>query len=125
MEPFLKWPGGKRWLAASLSSVIRELLTNTYYEPFLGGAAMFFELNPRSAVLSDINSTLINVYRQVGTDPGAVVREIKSIPVNALTYHRIRRMRTSKQLKSAVNFLYLNRTAWGGIYRVNADGVFN
>lgn len=63
--PFLKWPGGKRWLVPTLLTTIRQTEFNTYYEPFLGGGAFFFALNPTRAVLSDINTDLINTYRQV------------------------------------------------------------
>ncbi len=60
--PFLKWPGGKRWAAPHIVEIIRKYLTGTYYEPFLGGGAVFFHLRPERAVLSDINDDLINTY---------------------------------------------------------------
>jgi DNA adenine methylase len=123
--PFLKWPGGKRWLSRDLAELIRPLLRGTYFEPFLGGAAVFFELQPQRAVLSDINADLVDVYRHVKADPSRVLREVRKLRVNKQTYERVRRHKSNDPVKRAADFLYLNRTAWGGIYRLNADGKFN
>jgi len=71
--PFLKWPGGKRWLAPQLTKLIRPHLSGTYFEPFLGGGAVFFSLKPERAILSDINEDLVNVYTQVQANHEAVI----------------------------------------------------
>jgi DNA adenine methylase len=123
--PFLKWPGGKRWLAVDLAKMIRPFLSGVYYEPFLGGGATFFELMPRRAVLSDINTDLVNVYLQVRKNHESVLERLRGIRVEASVYNEIRARRSRNQLQRAVDFLYLNRTAWGGIYRLNSTGRFN
>lgn len=123
--PFLKWPGGKRWASPRIAALIRERLTKTYFEPFLGGGAVFFELRPRLAVLSDINAELINAYLQVRDSPRELIRQIKRLPVSKNVYDRLRLAEPKDPIRRAVRFLYLNRTAFGGIYRLNLDGKFN
>ena len=123
--PFLKWPGGKRWLAPTLLTTIRRSEFRTYYEPFLGGAALFFALKPGHSVLSDINHDLINTYRQVKYHPSDLIRRLQTIPVNKRTYDSQRKHLPHRALDRAVRFLYLNRTAFGGMYRLNQTGKFN
>lgn len=124
-EPFLKWPGGKRWVASTIADLIRPRLSGTYYEPFLGGGAVFFALSPLTAVLSDINQDLINTYQIVKTDPEGVIRRVKSYPVSKKQYYVIRDSSYDDPLDQAARFLYLNRTAFGGMYRLNKAGKFN
>ena len=125
--PFLKWPGGKRWVASTIAAIIREResLKGIYYEPFLGGGAVFFTLRPHRAVLSDINTELINVYAMVQNQPDAVLHEIQALPVTQEDYYRIRAWEPEDPVLRAARFLYLNRTAFGGIYRLNRQGQFN
>jgi len=123
--PFLKWPGGKRWLAPQLTKLIRPHLSGTYFEPFLGGGAVFFSLKPERAILSDINEALVNVYTQVQANHEAVIKRLRGMSVSAHNYKKIRDLQTSNMIQRATNFLYLNRTAWGGIYRLNSSGRFN
>jgi DNA adenine methylase len=123
--PFLKWPGGKRWVASTIADLIRPRLSGTYYEPFLGGGAVFFELSPLTSVLSDINPDLINTYQMVQTDPEGVIRRVKSYPVSKNQYYSIRDNTYDDPLDQAARFLYLNRTAFGGMYRLNKAGKFN
>ena len=123
--PFLKWPGGKRWLAHDIVRMIQPELNGRYFEPFLGGGAVFFTLKPDRAVLSDINGDLINTYVQVRSHYKRLIEEIRKRPINAEEYNRIRARRLLNPLKRAADFLYLNRTAWGGMYRVNSEGKFN
>lgn len=125
VKPFLKWPGGKRWIAKTLASIIASKLKNQYYEPFLGGGAVFFSLCPREATLSDINYDLINVYMQVQTKFKEVIDGLKTLPVNKEMYYRIREDEPRDPIERAIRFLYLNRTAFGGIYRLNLQGKFN
>jgi DNA adenine methylase len=105
--------------------MIRARLTGTYYEPFLGGGSVFFALNPRRAVLSDINTDLINTYEAVRDRAGDLIRRIKRLKVNESVFRRMRDGDPKDPLERAVRFLYLNRTAFGGIYRVNLEGKFN
>jgi DNA adenine methylase len=125
VEPFLKWPGGKRWIARELTLHVASKLKSRYYEPFLGGGAVFFALQPRKATLSDINAELINVYRQVKKNPDELIEGIRSVPVSKEKYYFIRNEEPKDPLKRAIRFLYLNRTAFGGIYRLNSEGKFN
>lgn len=124
-KPFLKWPGGKRWLAKTIAGIIKPRLNRRYYEPFLGGGAVLFALRPRTATLSDINPELINVYRQVRDHPEKVLARLRRMPVTRDHYYKTRAKEPSCQIKRAAKLLYLNRTAFGGIYRLNRAGRFN
>lgn len=125
VRPFLKWPGGKRWLADRVALQVRSHLKGRYYEPFLGGGAVFFAVRPQRATLSDVNADLLNTYEMVRTDPGALVEAVKAIPVSAEDYRRVRESEPVEPLQRAARFLYLNRTAFGGMYRLNRNGKFN
>ena len=123
--PFLKWPGGKRWLTPTLLNHLRGQTFETYHEPFLGGGALFFALRPSRAVISDINGDLINVYRQVKYHPSSLVNGLQPLPVTKRTYESIRKWQPECVLDRAIRFLYLNRTAFAGMYRLNQNGQFN
>ena len=125
IDPFLKWPGGKRWIARELARYIVSRLKSHYYEPFLGGGAVFFALQPKKATLSDINAELINVYKQVQKNSEELIAGIMCLPVSKEKYDFIRNEELKDPLESAIRFLYLNRTAFGGIYRLNSKGKFN
>jgi DNA adenine methylase len=125
VKPFLKWPGGKRWLVPELIKIIEEYDYVTYREPFLGGGALFFALRPKQSVLSDINSDLINTYRQVKYKAPALIGQLRPLSINQATYDRLRGSCPTSPFQKAVRFLYLNRTAFGGMYRLNQQGEFN
>ena len=125
IEPFLKWPGGKRWLVPRLIDLIGDMAFDRYFEPFAGGAALFFALQPRNSILSDINADLINTYRQVKLCAPEVTRRLKKLSVDRDTYYSLRSQEPRNRIDRAVRFLYLNRTAFGGIYRLNRQGRFN
>jgi DNA adenine methylase len=125
VKPFLKWPGGKRWILPHIASLFRDRVFGTYFEPFLGGGAVFFGLAPRQAVLSDINSELITTYCQVRDAPNEVLDRLKDLAVDRATYYRLREWEPRSDLDKAVRFLYLNRTAFAGMYRLNQQGKFN
>lgn len=124
-EPFLRWAGGKRWLAPKIAPFIRPRISDTYYECFLGGGALFFEIEPTNAVLSDINTDLINAYRCVKTNPDEIINRLKNIEVNKKTYNIVRSNIPTEEIDKAVRFIYLNRTCYGGLYRTNGQGAFN
>jgi DNA adenine methylase len=124
-KPFLKWPGGKRWVAEKVAALIRPSLRGIYFEPFLGGGAVFFALRPSLAVLSDVNEELVNTYNQVRGQPQQLVEWLRQLPVTCEAYYWMRAARPRTDLMRAVRFLYLNRTAFGGLYRVNRNGDFN
>jgi len=126
MKPFLRWPGGKRWL----SSIITEIIGNfegSYIEPFLGSGAVLFDLEPSKGCLSDINKKLIDLYRQIRDDPHAFLREMNKHQRNhCFDYYYIERDRKRRLRRTqTAQFLYLNRTCFNGIYRVNKSGKFN
>jgi DNA adenine methylase len=125
IEPFLKWPGGKRWLTSYIISSLNGATHKRYFEPFLGGGALFFALRPPRAILSDVNTDLINTYEQVRSKPKQIITALKDVPVDADTYNRLRDDQPTKAFARAVRFLYLNRTAFAGMYRLNRLGGFN
>lgn len=125
LSPFLKWPGGKRWAAPIIASVVQRYLRGTYFEPFVGGGAVFFHLRPRSAVLGDLNADLVATYTVVRDHPNNLVCALQSLPVSAEQYYKLRAAQPRTPFRRAVRFLYLNRTAFGGLYRENRSGQFN
>lgn len=124
VPPFLKWPGGKRWLTNDIFAIAPTKF-NRYYEPFLGGAALFFGIQAWPATLSDVNEELINTYAQVRDNPEDVIDRLKSLVIDKKNFMRIRQSAPRKEITRAVRFIYLNRTAYNGIYRVNQNGKFN
>ena len=125
VTPFLKWPGGKRWLTRTIINTLSSRHFRTYYEPFVGGGAVFFALRPSNAVLTDINDDLINTYYHVKHYPSHLIARLKEIPVTRQSYYNLRENTTDNALERAVRFLFLNRTAFGGMYRLNKSGKFN
>ena len=125
VNPFLKWPGGKRWLARRLAPAVASVIGGRYIEPFLGGGALFFRLAPNSAILSDLNSSLINTYEQVRDNPDRLVALLKAMPVTKSFYYRVRARVPNTAIEQASRFLYLNRTGYRGLYRVNGRGRCN
>jgi DNA adenine methylase len=125
LKPFLKWPGGKRWAARYIADVIRIRLRNIYFEPFLGGGAVFFFLRPSVSLLSDVNPDLITTYEIVRDHPSKIMRRLRSLAVSGQEYYRMRANIPVGRLARAVRFLYLNRTCFAGMYRLNRNGIFN
>jgi DNA adenine methylase len=125
VTPFLRWAGGKRWLAPRLAPIFSSRLRGTYYEPFLGSGALFFVLAPDKAFLSDVNEELINSYKVVAGCPELVLEHLRSIPVDSRRYYKIRKDDPPGELARAVRFIYLNRTCYGGLHRTNRAGKFN
>lgn len=126
MDPFLKWAGGKRWLRSKLADANFEY-SGRYIEPFLGSGAVFFALEPKTALLSDLNSKLIETYCAIRSSPSLVRRYLREFSRNHSTefYYEIRGKIFRSQARRAAQFIYLNRTCWNGLYRVNKKGQFN
>lgn len=124
--PFLKWAGGKRWLAGGIHG-LNVLPSATYYEPFLGSGAMFFSLRPRTAVLSDRNAALIETYQALQSDWQKVEHALRNHARRHSSeyYYAVRSTRYRTPHTRAAQFIYLNRTCWNGLYRVNKNGWFN
>lgn len=124
--PLLKWAGGKRWLTSRIGA-LSPAKGGTYFEPFAGSAAMFFYSEPKKAVLSDKNEELIECYQAIKDEPGKVADALK---VHARLhsddyYYQVRAMKCRTPHGKAARFIYLNRTCWNGLYRVNLRGEFN
>jgi DNA adenine methylase len=122
--PFLKWAGSKRLLLPELIKHV-PLKFNKYYEPFLGGGALFFFIKPKRAFLSDTNAELINTYLQVRNNLNKLISCLKEMKFSKKEYMRIRALQTQDKIERAARFIFLNKTCWNGLYRVNMSGKFN
>ena len=126
IKPFIKWAGGKRWLVDNTQFKMPDF-DGRYIEPFLGGGAVFFHLSPARAILSDVNSRLIDTYQAIRSDWKSVEDELKRMhALHTKEFYYAERDRVRKALHTqAAQFLYLNRTCWNGLYRENLAGKFN
>lgn len=125
-SPFLKWAGGKRWLAPSIQEKI-GIIAGRYIEPFLGSGAVFFRLCPNTALLNDANTDLIDAYKAIRQDYKTVVKHLtRHHRLHSKEYYYQTRDYAPRCLfRRAAKFIYLNRTCWNGLYRVNLNGTFN
>lgn len=132
MKPFTKWTGGKRKLLPQLLALMPEHY-NTYYEPFVGGGALFFELAPENAVINDYNSELINAYRQIQESPVELLdllreherNNSKDYYLNIRSADRDERIINMTNVERAARLIYMLRVNFNGLYRVNAKNQFN
>lgn len=125
-KPFLRWAGSKRRLLPRLASYWDNGFSR-YIEPFMGSAALFFEINPSSAILSDMNSELVETFIAVRNHPRALYNRLLRFPMGKDAYYRIRQKDSSKltRLDRVARFIYLNRFCFNGLYRTNKKGQFN
>ncbi len=128
-RPFIKWAGGKRQILKHLTGSLVKF--KDYHEPFLGGGSLFFELHNRNLVsrayLYDYNSDLINTYNVIKSNVTELIVELKK-PVyknEKEAYYDIRSLEVEEAINKAARFIYLNKTAYNGLYRVNSKGKFN
>lgn len=126
VKPIIRWAGSKKKLVKKFS-VYWDASYERYIEPFAGSACLFLHLAPKTASLNDLNSELINAYREIAINPDEVYAELQKIPVDKTNYYRVRSMDLSgcKQTFLAARFLYLNRLCFNGLYRTNRRGDFN
>jgi DNA adenine methylase len=124
-RPFLKWAGGKQWLVPLADALLPSDFEGRYYEPFLGGGALFFALAPRRATLSDANAELISSYVALRDDADRTIRELRSYPHEKHFFETLRERRPRAPYTRAARLIYLNRTAFNGLYRVSRAGQFN
>lgn len=135
MQPFLKWAGGKRQLIPQIAPYVPNLDNITYYEPFLGAGAMLFHFKPSRAIVNDINSELINVYKVI-REPQHFEELIKLLKSHkeknsSEHFYEVRSWDRSEDyfhltsVEKAARFIYLNKTCYNGLYRVNSKGQFN
>lgn len=124
--PFLKWPGGKRWLVSEYSHLIPAAF-NTYIEPFLGSGSVYFHLQPKTALLGDVNPDVIAAFEGVKKRPNMVLKALLEHRQNHSKeyYYQVRSEVPRGLYARAARIIYLNRTCFNGIYRVNRRGEFN
>src|SRR5258705_7941680 len=130
VKPFLKWAGGKRQLLPK----IREYLPrkyNLYFEPFVGAGAVLFELQPQTALINDSNEELVNCYEIIKKQPYKLIATARAHPVNAKHFYCLRSqdrdpgLTTLTPVERAARIIYLNKTCFNGLFRVNSQGHFN
>jgi DNA adenine methylase len=132
-KPFLKWAGGKTQLLGELLTRIPYNIKNgrdadaTYFEPFLGGGSLFFALSPRRATLSDTNARLVKTYAAVKQNVEDVIRRLSTMENTQEFFNDVRSKPVDYYVYNAVAawFIYLNKTCFNGLYRVNREGKFN
>ncbi|HEY9632780.1 MAG TPA: DNA adenine methylase [Coleofasciculaceae cyanobacterium] len=133
LPPFLKWAGGKSKLIQQYQDYFPKQGFKTYYEPFLGGGSIFFYLQPNSAILTDINQELIETYCCVRDNIEDLIlllekHQIKHNSDKSEThnyYYSVRESTCNTPLERAARLIYLNKTCFNGLYRVNSKGKFN
>lgn len=130
VNPILKWVGGKRQLLPEIIELLPDKIT-TYYEPFLGGGALLFHLQPKKAFVNDINPELINLYTIIKESPKELIEDLKKHVNESEYFYEVRGLdRTEKYMmmsnvEKASRILYLNKTCYNGLFRVNSMGEFN
>jgi len=129
VRPLLKWAGGKRGLVERIQGLFPDSHPESaYHEPFMGGGAVFFSLEPERGSVNDINPRLMNFYRVVRDSPEELIELASGYTYEKEEYYRHRTRfneRPSDTVEDAALFLYLNKTAYNGLYRVNSKGEFN
>ncbi|WP_329367541.1 Dam family site-specific DNA-(adenine-N6)-methyltransferase [Streptomyces sp. NBC_00669] len=123
---FLKWAGGKTRYADQLVSIAPPF-TGRYFEPFMGSAAVFFELGPARASLSDANQELVICFQQVSHDPEKIMSLLDEMPNNREFFNDLRAQNSLElsDAERAARVIYLNKTGFRGLWRVNRKGMFN
>lgn len=126
LSPILKWPGGKRWLVGQSDNLFPESYQRLV-EPFAGGAAAFFTLKSGSTWLNDVNSDLIDTYKALAQEHDEVLRLLRTYhnKHSETFYYKMRSSKPRSLAGRAAKFIYLNRTCFNGLYRVNLKGEFN
>ncbi|HQS77530.1 MAG TPA: Dam family site-specific DNA-(adenine-N6)-methyltransferase, partial [Sulfurovum sp.] len=137
-KPFIKWVGGKRGLLSQIIPLIPKEFNN-YFEPFVGGGALFFELyslgllRDKKVYLFDINAELINAYNTVRNNPTELIKSLKKFQekhskefyYDIRAWDREENFLQRSDIERATRFIYLNKTCFNGLYRVNSNGYFN
>ncbi len=122
--PLLRWAGGKRRLLHQILPMVPPKFRR-YYEPFFGGGALFFALQPQFATLSDSNEELMLCYQQVRDSPEDVITALNNFPNTQHDYYRIRDQTPQLDAERAARIMYLTTLSFNGIYRINNSGRFN
>jgi DNA adenine methylase len=131
LRPFLKWAGGKRQLLPDIKNLLPVDAFNRYFEPFVGAGAVFFDLQLRNAIINDYNEELINCYRTIKDDPETLIKEVRKYPHTKEAFYTLRALDRTPEFASipkvqrAARIIYLNKTCFNGLFRVNSRGQFN
>ena len=135
IKPYLKWAGGKRQLLADIKKCFPKVMNSyTYYEPFIGAGAVFFGLQPKKAVINDSNEQLILTYNVIKENVDDLILLLKEYQknINEEYYYEIRNMdrdlikfKKLTNTEKAARLIFLNKTCFNGLYRVNSQGLFN
>lgn len=128
-KPFLKWAGGKRRVIPELMKYVPETF-DTYYEPFLGGGAFYFHLEPARAQINDVNVELIATYWQIRDGLKELLIELHDMErfyskMGEEYYYSVRESKPKLRVLQAAQFIFLNKTCFNGLYRVNKSSKFN
>ena len=135
ITPFVKWAGGKRQLLPEIKERMPKEY-NRYFEPFIGGGAVLFALQPEKAVINDCNRSLVNTYRRIKENPKEVIKAMAALDQGIIEggkeyYYEVRTLYNEKMMKEEFDvdmaglFIFLNKHCFNGLYRVNAKGLFN
>lgn len=131
IQPFVKWVGGKRQILDEIKEFM-PLKYSKYYEPFLGGGALLFDIQPRNATVSDINKELINLYLVIKNDVNSLINDLKKHKNDSNYYYQMRELDRNKEaysklssIEKASRIIFLNKTCYNGLFRVNKAGEFN
>lgn len=124
LRPFLRWAGSKQKLLKDILPLVPAKF-GRYYEPFLGSGALFFALRPKRATVSDVSSEVIGTWKAVRDDCDYICSYLAPLKPSKDLFYEIRSDRASAYPARAAEFLYLNKTCWNGLYRVNSRGEFN
>lgn len=131
VSPVLKWVGGKRQLLPEIRKYIPKNIT-TYYEPFVGGGAVLFDIQPKKSIVNDINSELINLYKIVKYDVEGLIKDLSKYKNEEDFFYKVRSWDREPEIyeklsnvERASRIHYLNKTCYNGLFRVNQSGQFN
>lgn len=129
-QPFLKWAGGKRQLLPEIRKYVPKKI-NTYYEPFIGAGAVLFDIQPKKAVINDVNKELVNVYNVIKNNVDELIEDLQKHENESEYFYAIRDLDRQPEYKElspverASRIIYLNKTCFNGLFRVNSQGQFN
>lgn len=129
VKPFIRWAGGKRWLLKYIDQLLPSCFNN-YHEPFLGGGSIFLYLKNTNKIqnqsfLSDSNEDLINTYKVLKSNSYELIKILETYNNEKDFYYSIRSLNPTSSIERAAQFIYLNKTSYNGIYRVNRQGQYN
>ena len=135
VSPVVKWVGGKRQLLKNIEKHLPQKVYDgktTYYEPFIGGGALLFYLQPKKAVINDTNEELVNLYRVIKKNPEDLIEDLKRHINEEEYFYEIRGLDRDREAYKALSdverasrIIYLNKTCYNGLFRVNSSGEFN